>query len=106
LAEQVQSVTQLAISPELERRSRMIKYTVAMVVRVICIVLAVLIDGWFRWICFAGAIFLPYFAVVIANAADFNKTVNPAKVVPQAETISISADAFKNASSPKPGDAD
>jgi hypothetical protein len=26
------------------------------------------VDGWLMWLAFAGAIFLPYFAVVLANA--------------------------------------
>ena len=46
----------------------MLKYTVAMGIRVVCIVLAIFVDGWLMWLAFAGAIFLPYFAVVLANA--------------------------------------
>ena len=39
-----------------------------MTIRVVCIVAAIFVEGWLMWLCFAGAIFLPYFAVVIANA--------------------------------------
>ena len=46
----------------------MVKYLIAMTIRVICIVSAIFVEGWLMWLCFAGAIFLPYFAVVIANA--------------------------------------
>lgn len=46
----------------------MIKYLIAMSIRVVCIVMAIFVEGWLMWLCFAGAIFLPYFAVVIANA--------------------------------------
>ena len=46
----------------------MLKYTLAMGIRVVCIVLAMFVDGWLMWLAFAGAIFLPYFAVVLANA--------------------------------------
>lgn len=46
----------------------MIKYTVAMSVRMVCIVLGVFSQGWLMWIFFALAVFLPYFAVIIANA--------------------------------------
>jgi hypothetical protein len=46
----------------------MVKYLIAMTIRVICIVAAIFVEGWLMWFCFAGAIFLPYFAVVIANA--------------------------------------
>ena len=65
---QLQSVTTLQRSPTDERRVRFIKYTVAMTIRVVCIVLMVFVDGWWLLVCAAGAVFLPYFAVIIANA--------------------------------------
>lgn len=46
----------------------MIRYSVAMSIRVICIVLMLFVEGWLLVICAIGAIFLPYFAVVVANA--------------------------------------
>ena len=46
----------------------MVKYLIAMTIRVVCIVAAIFVEGWLMWLCFAGAIFLHYFAVVIANA--------------------------------------
>ena len=61
------SVTSVDHSPEVERRNRFINYTVAMIIRVACIFLAVAIDGWLRWVFMSGAILLPYFAVVAAN---------------------------------------
>jgi len=82
-----QSVTSLEVSPEAERRGRMIKYTAAMSIRVVCIILAVMVQGWLMWVFFAGAIFLPYFAVVIANAVgssrsnDLVKAVAPTRVL-------------------------
>jgi len=45
----------------------MIKYTVAMSIRVICIGLCLVAQGWWLLLPAAGAVFLPYFAVVIAN---------------------------------------
>jgi len=62
-----QSITSLPLSPEAERRSRMIKYSIAMGIRVVCIVLMLFVHGWWLLICAIGAIALPYFAVVIAN---------------------------------------
>jgi len=64
---QQQSITSLPLSPEEERRSRMIKYTVAMGIRVVCIVLMLFVHGWWLLVCAIGAIALPYFAVVMAN---------------------------------------
>lgn len=89
-----QSVTSVQQSPEAERKSRMIRYTIAMVIRVICIVLAMFVQGWLMWVCFAGAIILPYFAVVIANMQGPGKPVEAA-TAPIAPRLSISADAFK-----------
>ena len=63
-----QSITTVSESPEDERKARMLKYTVAMTIRVLCIVAALFVEGWLMWLAFAGAIFLPYFAVVLANA--------------------------------------
>ena len=63
-----QSITSVSESPDDERRSRMLKYTLAMTIRVVCIVAAMFVEGWLMWLAFAGAIFLPYFAVVLANA--------------------------------------
>ena len=63
-----QSVTSLDLSPEQERKQRMIRYSVAMGIRTVCIILGVITPGIWMWIFFALAIFLPYFAVVLANA--------------------------------------
>jgi hypothetical protein len=92
-----QSVTSLGESPEVERKRRMIKYTVAMTVRVICLVVGMFVQGWLMWICFAGAIFLPYFAVILANA-NSSGTATKGQAVAEAPTIAISADAFRDAS--------
>jgi len=62
-----QSITSLPPSPEEERRSRMIKYTVAMGIRMVCIVLLLFVQGWWLLVFALGAIVLPYFAVVFAN---------------------------------------
>jgi hypothetical protein len=87
------------VSPEEERRSRFIKYTVAMIIRVICVVLAVIVPlGWLTVLFASGAIFLPYFAVVIANAQGANSS-NSSRNSAEAPTISISAESFKAAKS-------
>ena len=95
-----QSVTSIGMSPEDERRKRMLKYTAAMIIRVICIVLAMVIQGWLMWVFFLAAIFLPYFAVVLANVpgqssdgGSLTKAVAP--------TLIISADAFSKPAEPK-----
>ncbi|WP_285116650.1 DUF3099 domain-containing protein [Leifsonia sp. fls2-241-R2A-40a] len=63
------SITSLPLSPDEERRHRMIKYSVAMSIRVVCLIVAVIVPGWWAAVPLIGAIFLPYFAVVIANVS-------------------------------------
>jgi len=63
------SITSLPLSPDEERRHRMIKYSVAMSVRVVCLIVAVIVPGWWAAVPLVGAIFLPYFAVIIANVS-------------------------------------
>jgi predicted tellurium resistance membrane protein TerC len=76
------SVTTLQQSPTEERRVRLIKYTVAMTIRVVCIVLMIFVQGWWLLLCAAGAIFLPYFAVIIANAARIGNDTDVARPGP------------------------
>ncbi len=66
----VQSLTSLGQSPETARRKRMQRYTIAMSIRVVCLIIGIFVQGPLMWICFAGAIFLPYIAVVDANAGN------------------------------------
>ena len=107
MADKPQSVTSIGVSPEEERRGRVVKYTVAMSVRVVCLIVGVMFPGGIvMWVAFAGAILLPYFAVVIANAqgAGVSKKTTSAESV--APTLRISADAFKTASRPDAGRPD
>lgn len=51
-----------------EMHSRMVKYTVSMSIRLVCLFLLFFVQGWMMWVVIAGAVVLPWFAVVIANA--------------------------------------
>lgn len=66
--ESVQSVTSVPVSPDEERDARFKKYAIAMTIRTVCVVLLVFVEGWMLLFVAIGAIFLPYFAVVTANA--------------------------------------
>jgi predicted tellurium resistance membrane protein TerC len=78
-----QSVTSLELSPDEERKQRMIKYSIAMTIRTICIILGVITPGIWMWIFFALAIFLPYFAVVLANAQGPTRSRASSAVAPK-----------------------
>ncbi|MGI8701710.1 MAG: DUF3099 domain-containing protein [Nocardioidaceae bacterium] len=58
-------------------RSREVKYLVSMAVRTACFVGAVLVSGPLRWVLVTAAFVLPYFAVVVANAADGRQSAGP-----------------------------
>ncbi|CAB4538391.1 MAG: DUF3099 domain-containing protein [Actinobacteria bacterium] len=87
-----QSVTSLDLSPEQERKQRMIRYSVAMTIRTICIVLGVVTSGIWMWIFFALAIFLPYFAVVMANSQGGRSKSQSDRLAPK---VTITSDEMK-----------
>lgn len=51
-----------------DQRSRTTRYLVSMGIRTACFLGAVFTPSPWRWILLAGAVFLPYVAVVMANA--------------------------------------
>ncbi|MCX8453916.1 MULTISPECIES: DUF3099 domain-containing protein [Paenarthrobacter] len=67
---EVHSITDAAAAHSEDMRERMIKYSIAMGIRMVCIVLIFVVDGWFKILAVAGAVFLPWIAVVIANGSD------------------------------------
>jgi hypothetical protein len=62
-----QSVTSLPRSPQEDRHARMVKYTIAMTIRMVCILSCLFLQGWWLALAAVGAIVLPYFAVILAN---------------------------------------
>lgn len=62
------SITGAQVSLVEDQRARTRRYLFSMGLRTVCFIGAILASGWLRWALVAGAVFLPYFAVVIANA--------------------------------------
>lgn len=73
---QADSITSLPPSPDDERNSRMLKYSIAMGIRVICIVAMLFLHGWWLVIPAIGAIVLPYFAMILANVGSPGESGN------------------------------
>lgn len=67
-----QSVTSLRRAPHEDAGARLTKYMLMMGVRLACFIAMALVTpyGWYTWVFAAGAVFLPYLAVVIANIGD------------------------------------
>lgn len=52
-----------------DQSTRARRYFISMMARTVCFILAVVTPSPWRWVFLAGAVFLPYFAVVLANAS-------------------------------------
>lgn len=73
----VHSITDADEARSAEQHSRIVKYTVSMSVRLACFIGAFFTHGPLQWALLAGAVVLPYFAVIIANGgADRTKKVH------------------------------
>ncbi len=66
--ETVHSITgaRRGLTDDVAARQR--RYALSMGLRTVCFILAALTPGWPRWVFLAGAMVLPYIAVVVANA--------------------------------------
>ena len=54
-----------------DMRSRQRRYAVSMSIRLVCFIAAVVAwPSWLSWVFAAAAVFVPLFAVVMANAGD------------------------------------
>lgn len=83
-----QSITSLPASPEDDRRRRMKQYTIAMSVRMVCVICCFFAQGWWLLLPVLGAIILPYFAVVAANTIDSTASKST-KIVPPAGVLVV-----------------
>ncbi|MEV7769922.1 DUF3099 domain-containing protein [Microbacterium sp. NPDC086615] len=69
ISSRAQSATSLPQAPREDAGSRFTKYMVMMGIRIACFVLMAVVQpyGWYTFVFAAGAIFLPYLAVIVAN---------------------------------------
>ena len=69
-------ITTAATSPHVDIAARQRRYLIAMGVRTLCFLMVALLaithagPAWLPWIFVAGALILPYVAVVMANVSD------------------------------------
>ena len=62
------ALTELPPSPEQEQGARMRRYAITMGIRLVCVLACLFVQGWWLLIPALGAVFLPWVAVVLANA--------------------------------------
>lgn len=82
-----QSATSLPAAPRDDASQRMRSYLLTMGIRIACLILMVTVVpyGWYTFVFAAGAVVLPYVAVVIANAGQSSKVAsaqNPGRSLP------------------------
>ncbi len=83
MSDPTHSITTAQHSLSSEQAGRTRKYLISMGIRTICVIGAIFIPGWPRWVLIAGAVVLPYLAVVIANSGGSRKGKAPTDVRPQ-----------------------
>jgi len=67
-SEPVYTITEAQRGLSREQVGRTRRYLISMGIRTSCVIAAIFVPGWPKWIFIAGAVVLPYLAVVIANA--------------------------------------
>ena len=60
-------ITEAQPSQTDQHAARKRRYAITMAFRTACFIAMIFVPGVFRWILFAGAVFLPYIAVIFAN---------------------------------------
>ena len=63
-------ITDARSPASVEHESRVKRYALTMGFRTACFVAMVFVEGPLRWVLFAGAVILPYVAVIVANQAN------------------------------------
>ncbi len=72
------SITDAPVAHSQDLHARQVRYLLSMLVRTMCFVAAVFTSGPLRWVLIVAALFLPYIAVVFANAGSRRAPQNTA----------------------------
>jgi hypothetical protein len=74
------SITTARAGTSVDTSQRIRRYTITMAFRTACFILAVTVaHGWLQWVMLAGAVFLPYMGVLLANQANETGRQKPAQ---------------------------
>jgi len=71
-SEPVYTITEAQRGLSREQVGRTRRYLISMGIRTSCVIAAIFVPGWPKWIFIVGAVVLPYLAVVVANAGREN----------------------------------
>ena len=84
----VYDITSAQKSLSNDQPGRQRRYFISMMIRTACFILTVILPSPFRWFALAGAVFLPYIAVVVANAG--RETIVPGAAILKKKPRSLS----------------
>ena len=76
----VHGITSARSSQTEDAAARTLRYLISMGIRTVCFVLVVVVPSPWRWFFAAGAVFLPYFAVIAANVGGGPRAAGPEQV--------------------------
>ncbi len=79
----VHTVTSAQTSTTDDQNGRVRRYLIMMSVRIALFGLVFVTSGWLRWAAVIGAVLIPYFAVVMANAVRPSEVGKVQPVTPQ-----------------------
>ena len=82
----VHTVTSASTSTTDDQDKRVKRYLTMMGIRVACFGLVFVTSGWLRWTAVLAAVFIPYVAVVLANAVSPSQPGSIQSVVPRDDT--------------------
>jgi hypothetical protein len=82
-------------------RERLIKYSISMALRTVCFVMAFVVTGWLQWVFIAGAVLLPYVAVLIANAGREQAQPQPDTLIGHTPRTALGAEPASRPSQPE-----
>lgn len=83
---EIYTITEAQRGLSQEQTGRTRRYLLSMGVRTACVLAAIIVPGWPRWLLIAGAVVLPYIAVVMANAGRENDEPGDMGVAPAPQT--------------------
>jgi Flp pilus assembly protein TadB len=90
-SDRVYQITGAQDSTSAEVRARTRKYLISMGVRTACFIAAVLVSGPARWVLLAGALVLPWIAVVVANAGRERQHETPPITIMELNRLALGA---------------
>ena len=73
---EVYTITEAKVGISKDQQGRQRRYLISMSIRTLCFIGALFAHGTLRWTLMIGAVLLPYFSVVIANAGRERKNLD------------------------------